>query len=456
MVILLKVLILNGSPKGENSITYQTCLYIENLYSSHTYVVEHIGKNIRKYEKDMSDVINKLEKADLIIFAYPVYTFIAPYQVHRFIELLKDSNVNISGKFVTQITTSKHFYDVTAHKFIEENCLDLGLKVIPGLSADMEDLLLEKGQKEAEMFFKGVLFSIENDISSIKKPIVQTVLKEYSGKYLGDISKVIEKDLSKRVVLVTSIDEKTSKSLINMIDDFMVLFPYQVDIVSLNDIGMRGGCISCFNCAVNGNCIYKDNFQEVLRKRIQTADAIIYAFTIKNHYTDSIFKMYDDRQFCNGHRTVVKGTPIGYLIDGEYSKEFNLQMILEGRAEVGGTYLSGIATSEYEVTNEIEDLVKNLVFAIDNKLERPANFYGVGGMKIFRDLIYEMQGLMKEDHRYYKKTGVYDFPQNKRGKIFGMKLVGSIMSVPIVKKKMGNNLTKYMLEPYKKVIKRSI
>lgn len=175
-----------------------------------------------------------------------------------------------------------------------------------------------------------------------------------------------------------------------------------------------------------------------------------------NGTTDSIFKMYDDRQFCNGHRTVVKGTPIGYLIDGEYSKEFNLQMILEGRAEVGGTYLSGIATSEYEVTNEIEDLVKNLVFAIDNKLERPANFYGVGGMKIFRDLIYEMQGLMKEGHRYYKKTGVYDFPQNKRGKIFGMKLVGSIMSVPIVKKKMGNNLTKYMLEPYKKVIKRSI
>ena len=41
------------------------------------------------------------------------------------------------------------------------------------------------------------------------------------------------------------------------------------------------------------------------------------------------FKMYDDRQFCNGHRTVTMGMPIGYLVSGEYSKEPNLQMILE-------------------------------------------------------------------------------------------------------------------------------
>ena len=39
-----------------------------------------------------------------------------------------------------------------------------------------------------------------------------------------------------------------------------------------------------------------------------------------------------------------------------------------------------------------------------NKLSRPANFYGVGGMKIFRDLIYVMQGLMKADHKFYKPT----------------------------------------------------
>ena len=33
-------------------------------------------------------------------------------------------------------------------------------------------------------------------------------------------------------------------------------------------------------------------------------------------------------------------------------------------------------------------------------------------MKIFRDLIWMMRGLMKADHEFYKAHGMYDFPQN--------------------------------------------
>lgn len=452
--LILNILIFNGSPKGENSITYQTCLFLEKRFDSHTYDVVHVGKQIKSLEKDMSSVVEKVKNADLLVFAYPVYTFIAPYQVHRFIELLKQENIDFRGKFSTQITTSKHFYDVTAHKYVEENCLDMGLKVISGLSADMEDLLSKKGQKDAIDFFKQVFFDISNDIYK-EIPMVNTCpLPNYLSKFT---EKTVEKDMSKRVCIVTAIDEKTDESLIHMIDDFTALLPYSFDIVNLNDIGLKGGCISCFHCSVNGDCIYKDDFQNILRNRIQTSDAIVYAFSIKNHYADSIFKMYDDRQFCNGHRTVVKGTPIGYIISGHYSVESNLQMILEGRAEVGGTYLAGIVTNEKDVfttSKLLQDMTKNLTFAIENKLERPANFYGIGGMKIFRDLIYEMQGLMKEDHRYYKKMGVYDFPQKKRVKIMTMSLVGTVMSLPSVKKKIGNNMTKYMLKPYKKVIEK--
>ena len=35
----------------------------------------------------------KINKADAIIFSYPVYTFLAPSQLHRFIELVKENNV---------------------------------------------------------------------------------------------------------------------------------------------------------------------------------------------------------------------------------------------------------------------------------------------------------------------------------------------------------------------------
>ena len=107
-----------------------------------------------------------------MLFSYPVYTFIAPSQLHRFIELVKASGADLTGKMATQITTSKHFYDVTAHRYVEDNCHDLGLKVIRGLSADMDDLLSEKGQKDARDFFDFVLFSAENGVF---EPVPETL-----------------------------------------------------------------------------------------------------------------------------------------------------------------------------------------------------------------------------------------------------------------------------------------
>ena len=67
----------------------------------------------------------------------------------------------MTDKYVTQLTTSKHFYDVTAHKYIEENMLDMGVRFIKGLSADMDDLLTDKGKEEAEKFLQRFLWSIE-------------------------------------------------------------------------------------------------------------------------------------------------------------------------------------------------------------------------------------------------------------------------------------------------------
>jgi putative NADPH-quinone reductase len=149
----MNILVLNGSPKGEYSITLQTVRYLEKLHPEHTFEVLHVGRQINGLEKDFSKAMDALNRADLLLFSYPVYTFIAPYQLHRFVELVKASGVDLSGKFATQITTCKHFYDVTAHRYVQDNCQDLGLKFIRGLSADMDDLLTEKGQNEAKNFF---------------------------------------------------------------------------------------------------------------------------------------------------------------------------------------------------------------------------------------------------------------------------------------------------------------
>ena len=122
----MHILIVNGSPKGNYSITLQTCKYLEILHPEHEFEVIHAGQSIKALEKDFSPALAAVEKADLLLFSYPVYTFVAPCQLHRFIELLKAAGADLSGKWASQITTSKHFYDITAHRYIEDNCHDLG------------------------------------------------------------------------------------------------------------------------------------------------------------------------------------------------------------------------------------------------------------------------------------------------------------------------------------------
>jgi len=443
----MNILIINGSPKGDYSTTLHTCLYIQKHNSEHNFEFLNVGSKIRSLEKDFESTRQSIEHADLLLFSYPVYTFIAPSQLHRFIELLKASGAKLEGKFATQITTSKHFYDVTAHAYIQENCQDLGLKFIKGLSADMDDLLTEKGQQDALSFFDYVKYCTAKDIyESFPQPAAGAKRIKPS-----DVNTVPKKD--KTVAVVADLDPEDSQ-LAAMIEAFKKRFPYNTKLVNIHDFEFKGGCISCFNCAVSGTCIYKDGFSDLLRGEIQSCSAIVIAFTIRDHSMGARFKTYDDRQFCNGHRTVTMGMPFGYIISGNYPAEKNLQLIVDGRAEVGGNFLAGVANDQSDPDGELARLSERLAYAVEHEYVQPSNFLGVGGMKIFRDLIWLMQGMMKADHKFYKAHNQYDFPQKKFGTMLKMYLVGALISNPEIKKKMGNKMNEGMIEPYRKVLEK--
>ena len=236
-----------------------------------------------------------------------------------------------------------------------------------------------------------------------------------------------------------------------MIQRFSAILPYQTREVNIAEYPLAGGCLGCFRCAVSEKCVYKDGFDTFLRENIQKADAIIYAFTVSDHSMGARFKMYDDRNFCNGHRTVTVGMPVGYLVSGNYSAENNLRTVIEARSETGGNYLCGVATDERDTDRQVDDLAKSLAFALETKHTAPQNFWGVGGMKIFRDLIYQMRGMMRADHKFYKKRGIYDFPQKKWAASLKMYLVGALLSNEQILSKMGNKMNEGMIAPYKKL-----
>ncbi len=446
----MNILILNGSPKGKKSVTLQTSLYLEKRNSAHTFNYLDVAQRIKALERDFSPAKEVISQADVVIFSYPVYTFLVPYQLQRFLELMKEKNLDFKGKVVSQISTSKHFFDTTAHKFMQENIGDLEGNYIVGLSADMEDLLEEKGRVQADCWFDKLLFdhSIQKYVPyrRIEAPILE--------KFTSSATSVTKKT-GKKVIVVTNCHSEDSQ-LRNMITEFEHRCPYPVVEANLREFKFSGGCLGCMQCSVTGNCIYKDGFEDYLRNEIQQADATVYAFTIENHYTHSSMKCFDDRQFCNGHRSVTHGMPVGYIISGNYNLESNIQVLVEGRSEVGLVYLAGVATDEGDAAGEIRRLAQSLDYALTHKMEKPVNFYGVGGTKIFRDMVYLMQGMMKADHKYYKEHGIYDFPHNQKMKMFQMKLIGALLSNPKVQAKMKGKLSEYILMPYDKVIEATV
>ena len=448
----MEILVINGSPSGKESITLHTALYLEKLFPGQRFSYLNAAQTIQSLEKDFSPAIDALKKTDLILFVYPVYTFIAPSQLHSFIRLMKEnlpkSLLSIRGKIASQITTSKHFYDITAHNYIRDNCFDLGLNYIPGLSADMDDLLTQKGQKQAVDWFEHLIWRSENKF--FEKPVryaTYDLVREINVPTTDDTFRK-DKDI---VIIVDS--SNSNPTLDAMVRYFRMKVPYNTRVIDLGSFAFKGGCLGCFHCATKGECVYKDGFESFLRDQIQKSNCIIHAFNIQDHSMGVRFKLYDDRQFCNGHRTVTSGMPVGYIVTGNLDAEENLRMILAGRSQVGGNYICGIATNQTNPEKELDELVSNLDYALEYRYEQSTNFLGVGGKKIFRDLIYLMQGMMKADHRYYKANGLYDdFPQKHKDVIRKMKFVGFLMNHPKLMKKANRKMTEGMIGPYRKVV----
>ncbi len=452
----MNIVVINGSPKGKYSITLQYIEYLKKHFNNHNFEILYVGKYIRKFENknELDKAIKLIEESDLVIFSYPVYSAVAPYQLHRFIELIKENtNFNyFKNKLATQITTSKHFYDFTAHRYIEENCYDLGFKTLKGLSADMDDLLNSNGRKQLKDFFDYVLYSVENDLFR-KEETIKTV-RSFVYSLSSDIQK--NKNVDKFDTLILTNYKSDDINLQNMISEFQSQYKYKTRVINIRDFKFSGGCLGCLNCASDGKCIYKDNFETFLRDEIQTAGCIIYAATIKDHFIGTDFKLFNDRQFCEGHRTTTMGMPVGYILSGDYSKERNLINIIEGRCEVSNHFMLDVICDESLdnniIASDIKKLASKTAYALENKITLPQNFLGVGGSKIFRDLIYITGGLMREDHKFYKKHGFYDFPQKQFLQRLKMKFVGYLLSLPPVKKQMRGKMDEILVAPYKKAV----
>ncbi len=445
----MKVIVLNGSPKGEQSITLFSVKYIAKHFPEDHFEIWNVGQRVNQYEKN-PHLLKELENADLIFFAYPVYTTIAPAQLHRMVRLIKNENINLERKWMAQLTTSKKFFDFSAHRYIEDNANDLKMKVLPAFSSDMMDLTLAEGRKQILQFWKKVQFDVKNNLYKPHFPIPKKGKPAPFFVPFPECSseKQLEKKEDFTVTIVADL-RSIEGNLANMIEDFVQKFPFKTKVVNVADFKFSAGCLGCLRCTQDSICVQKDRFDEYLRNEVYQTDALVMAFEIEDHSFGTNFKMYDDRNFCFGHRSPIMGKPIGFLVSGNLSEEENLRTLLYSRGEIGHNPLAGVASDEIEPANSIDSLVKQLVYLLQNPSKVSQNFYGVGGHKIFRDLVFEMRGLMQSDHQFYKKNGLYnDFPSKKWKNSMLIMLVGKLMKFP----KFRAQFNKGMLAPFEKAL----
>ena len=263
----MKVTVLSGSPEGKDSITLQSVLYLQKKFKEDQFMILDVGSRIRSLQKDFTPVLAVLSEADLVLFAYPVYIFLAPSQLQTAIALLKqaqrEGKVDLRGKCMAQISTSKHFYDVTAAKYICDNARDLGMVYLRGLTADMDDLLSEKGRNELESFWDFVHFRFRCETQ--KEPLTgSSDQKNYD------------------VVVVTDCHE--DPELAALIEEFKEKCMAPVRIANIYDFGMKGGCLGCFHCTEEGQCVYKEGFKDFLPQEIREPvliDTLAFLRTMK-------------------------------------------------------------------------------------------------------------------------------------------------------------------------------
>jgi hypothetical protein len=79
---------------------------------------------------------------------------------------------------------------------------------------------------------------------------------------------------------------------------------------------------------------------------------------------------------------------------------------------------------------------------------------GVGAKKIFRDEIWgPLRFPFVADHRFYSNNGFYDFPQQEYAIRLRNLMMGLLVKIPPVRKKIyGSMLMDKMVEPYKKLL----
>lgn len=458
----MKIAVLNGSPKGDVSVTMQYVHFLEQRFPEAEFKYFDVAMKIKKLEKDekaFRDVIDGIASADAVLWAFPLYFLVVCSQYKRFIELIfeRKASAAFRGKQAACLTTSINFFDHTAQNYINAVCDDLEMNFFGSYSAEMNDLLKTRERQRLKSFSALFVKAIQENTPAIRnnKPLVAPdVIFEPQG--------IAPVDVAGKKVLIVADNLAESANLRKMVERVRQTFSPAAELVLLKDIDIKGGCLGCMQCGYDNVCVYqgKDGFIDFFNNKVKTADILLMAGAVRDRYLSSLWKCFFDRSFFNGHTPALKGKQIGFVISGPFNQIANLREILKASVEMQHCGLAGFVSDDAAGSDEINAALQTLAScaASQSKLGylSPPTFYQVAGTKLFRDAIWgRLRVVFQADHRYYKEHGMYNFPQKyyKWRAING--ILSTLMKIPAFRREFNKRVKQEMIKPCANALKRT-
>lgn len=455
----MKIAVLNGSPKGDLSVTMQYVKFIEKKFSVHEYDYINISQRINKIEDDQdffSDITGRISAADIVLWSVPLYVMLVPSQYKRFIELIWERGIEgiFRGKYSMVITTSIHFFDNTAHNYMRGICDDLGMVFAGSFSPDMYDIMQEEGRTKLLQFASSCFDTAEKKLITPKvydMPDYNMPVYEPSDAQGGTST-------GSRRVLILADRRYINDNMGNMISRLASAFKGDVRTVTLTDIDVKGGCLGCCECGFDYRCVYtgKDGFIDFYRNEIVTSDIIIIAGNIKDRYLSARWKQMFDRCFFNTHTPTLIGKQIGFLLSGPLRQIANLRELLQAFTEWQRANLAGIVTDEQDSAMTdvlIDSLAARAVEFSAQGYIMPRSFLGVGSSKVFRDDIWgRLRFVFQADHKFYEENGYYDFPQDDKKTIEINEKMMALTANPDMRENIRKMIKSEMVKPIKHIV----
>jgi multimeric flavodoxin WrbA len=462
---MMKIVVLNGSPKGEVSVTRQYVVYLEKRFPEHQFVVLPVAQRIRELERDAAafeKVIAEVRSADGVIWAFPLYILLVCSQYKRFIELIDERGASAAfqSKYAVTLSTSINYFDSNAHTYMRSVCEDLGQRFVGSYSAEMNDLTRPGERRRlglfAEDFFAAIAAGTEFQRLSTALPRA-SALRYQPGAALGRSA------TSGRKIVILSDLRPGQENLRGMAERLRDAWEGDVQIVNLHDLDIKGGCQGCLRCGAAYRCAYtgKDGFIDFYNEVLRPADIIVFAGAIVSRQFSWKWREFFDRSFFNTHTPSLVGKQMAFVVSGPLSLVPEFRETYEGWVELQHSHLVSFVSDEGESSDALDRTLQGLAgrlvqFSLSGYV-KPQTFLGVAGMKIFRDDIWaQLKVVFRADHKAYKRLGYYDFPQRKVGLRLVMGLAWFVTGLPFIRSRFPSMIRTQMIVPARMAALRAV